>query len=52
MWASQTRGAKRFTSEEAKENRRKVVEHLLAAGASMDLETKVGLWLVIVLLLV
>ena len=36
MWASQTRGSSEAQSEKRKENRRKVVEHLINAGADIN----------------
>ena len=36
MWASQTRGSSEAQSEKGKENRRKVVKHLINAGADIN----------------
>ena len=40
MWASQSRG-KKFTLPKAEENRRKVAELLLSAGADVNLKAQV-----------
>lgn len=41
MWASQSRGGKLLTSEEAKAGRRKIAMDLLAAGADVNSEADV-----------
>ena len=41
MWASQSKGSKKFTSPEAEANRRKVAELLLNAGADVNIKAKV-----------
>jgi len=41
MWASQTQGGKKYTSDEAIANRREVAKILLANGADVNLTTNV-----------
>lgn len=43
MWASQTRGGSEVQSQKGKENRRKVVEHLIKAGADVNKPSTVSI---------
>ena len=41
MWASQTKGWKKYTREELMENHLKIVKELIAAGADVNHKTEV-----------